>query len=294
MAKQFHYRASVLAGVIVLMALAGCGDDPVPQSATDGAEAPAPSEQAGNPADNGANESTRQAVTSSASERASGSARSGVSSVAGSGARNGELTDPSGYDMYWVYVDWTGNHPDYGKVAERNVGISGNTYDNQTVNEFNRADLVAQERARLESLGARSRNIGFITTNIGGRLGDYDPGYGEFYVDPMSPGSSISFSPTNWQVAREVYKGIDVRHVKLRLTNALDGYVWKLSPAEAEKVIAGLEREGNVGRQIYARAHLQILGVAVKGDMPEMNAKVLSYSLHTERGTLLREVDLNN
>lgn len=261
-----------LAGVAIL-GLVACGDEPEPVSdvaapATPAASASVPSANAGKSTTNTSNQATP-------------------------GTRNGELKDPSGYEMYWVYVDWTGNHPDYGKVAERNVGTSGNTYDGQTVNEFNRADLVAQERARLESLGVPARNTGYITTNIGGRLGDYDPGYGEFYIGPMTPGSSISFSPTNWQMPREAYKGIDILHVKLRLTNALDGYVWKISTEDARRIIALLEQEGNVGRQIYARARLQLLGVAVAGENPEMNAKVLSYTLHSESGAQLADFDLS-
>lgn len=261
-----------LAGVGIL-GLAACGDDPGPESnvtvpATHAEVASFPAANAGTPTADTSNNATP-------------------------GTRGGELNDPSGYDMYWVYVDWTGNHPDYGEAAERNVGRSGNTFDGQTVNEFNRAGLVAQERARLESLGKSARNIGFVTTNIGGRLGDYDPGYGEFYIGPMTPGSFISFSPTNWPVLREAYKGIDIRHVKLRLTNALDGYIWKTSADEASRIIALLEQEGNVGRQIYARARLQLLEVAVTGEMPEMSAQVLSYTLHSESGTQLAEFDLS-
>ncbi len=257
---------------IAMLGLVACSDEPgpvsdVPAPATHPAADPLPATSAGKSRTDTSNQTTP--VT-----------------------RSGELTDPSGYDMYWVYVDWTGNHPDYGAIAER-IGISGGRYNGQTVNEFNRADLVAQERARLESLGASARNIGFITTNIGGRLGDYDPGYGEFYIGPMTPGSSISFSPTNWQVLREVYKGIDILHVKLRLTNALDGYIWKTSAEDASRIIALLEQEGNVGRQIYARARLKLLEVAVAGERPEMNAQVLSYTLHSKSGEQLAEFDLS-
>jgi len=269
---------------LVFVGLAGCGDDPVPVSGDpDAGEVRQ---------DTSASDGQSVAAASTATYAKPAGAKSGAMQQPGQTARSGELTDPNVYDMYWVYVDWTGNHPDYEKAAERNVGMSGNTYDDQTVNEFNRAGFVEKERARLESLGASSRDIGFITTNIGGRLGDYDPGYGEFYVGPLTPGSSISFSPTNWQAARETHKGIDILHVKLRLTNALDGYVWKLSPEKAQEIIGLIEREGNPGRQIYARTRLQIEGVAVAGDRPEMNARILSYTLHTEKGTLLGEFDL--
>jgi len=273
---------------LVFAGLAGCSDEPVPVSGnSDGGEARQDASAGGGQSPEPASTAT---YAKPAADRSGASQKSGQKG--GQTAQSGELVDPSGYDIYWVYVDWSGNHPDYAKAAERNAGIIGSTYNDQTVNEFNRAEFIEMERVRLQSLGASSRGIGFITTNIGGRLGDYDPGYGEFYVGPLTPGSSISFSPTGWQVARETYKGIDVLHVKLRLTNALDGYVWKVSPEKAQEIITLLEREGNPGRQIYARARLQLDGIAVAGDRPEMNARVLSYTLHTEKGTLLGEFDL--
>lgn len=269
---------------LVFAGLAGCDDEPVPVSGNSGGEeARQDAAVSGGPSSESASSDTyaKPAVDGA-----------GATQQGDQAARSGELVDPSGYDMFWVYVDWSGSHPDYLKAAERNAGIIGGTYNDQTVNEFNRAEFIEMERARLESLGASSRGTGFITTNIGGRLGDYDPGYEEFYVGPLTPGSSISFSPTGWQVARDTYRGIDVRHVKLRLTNALDGYVWRVSPQKAQEIITLIEQEGNPGRQIYVRARLQLDGIAVAGDRPEMNARILSYTLHTEKGTLLGEFDL--
>ena len=287
MAKPVPFLANGLIG-LAMLGLAACGD-----------EASSTSDPIATTAKSLAVPAEEKAMATKTAARPAGAAESkpisaiDAASATSTGERSGELIDPSGYDMYWVYVDWSGKHPDYRKAAERNAGVIGGTYDNQTVNEFNRIAFIEKELARLESLGASGRGVGYVTTNIGGKLGDYDPGYGEFYVGPLTPGSSISFSPTNWQVARETYKGIDISHVTLRLTNALDGYVWKVSADEAAGIIAGLEREGNVGRNIYARVRLQLEGV-VMGSNPGMDAKVLSYSLHSQAGTELAEFDLTH
>lgn len=208
--------------------------------------------------------------------------------------RSRELTDPNGDALGWVYLDWSGVDPDLAAAAERNVGRPGTKIDGETVNEFNRAELVAKEQARLQSLFDAHKGVGFLTFNISGNLSDYDPNYGEFYISAFSPGSSVGFG-TFHQNRYSGGTGLKNFSINMKLNNALDAYVWKLTPDEATKVIAAFEREGGATtyRRIYARTKLKILSAeASSAQARSMNTQILSFTLFTQKGTRLGHFDL--
>ncbi|MDY0007802.1 MAG: hypothetical protein RBS22_13355, partial [Spongiibacteraceae bacterium] len=209
-----------------------------------------------------------------------------------------ELVDPDNYTLGWIYYDWSGEDPGLDALAEQRVPRIGN-FDGDTVTEFNRQQFVDKERERLYALYAEGRGVGSIVANITGTLGEYDPGYGEFYIDPFSPGSTITFGPSYNSDRQLAHQALNTRKdfgAGLKFNNALKAYVWKVPPSEAAELIALFERENNPGRKIYARTRLKILGAHSQGpqNRHEIETEVLDYTLFTEAGTELARFDLQN
>ncbi len=204
--------------------------------------------------------------------------------------RTGVLEDPDSFDVRRIYLDWSDEAPDLDGAAGRAVPPIGGTFAGTPVNEFNRAALVAAERERLEGLLDARRGIGTLVTDIGGRLSDYDPGYGEFYVDAFAPGSRFSFPMHADHEAERALPGL---HVTLELENALDAYVWTVAPDQAARLIATLEDEGNPGRRVIARTTVRLTGAQPDaGANRRLIGRITSYVLRTPDGTPLREVTL--
>tara|TARA_Y100001933_G_scaffold264768_1_gene332440 strand:- start:10894 stop:11547 length:654 start_codon:yes stop_codon:yes gene_type:complete len=204
--------------------------------------------------------------------------------------RNGVVADPDSFDVRRIYLDWSGEDAGLDGSADRLVPPIGGTRSGTPVNEFNRASMVAAERQRLEALLSERRGIGTLVTNIGGTLSDYDPGYGEFYVDAFAPGSRFSFPMHADQHAERALPGL---HVTLELENALDAYVWQVASDQAAKLIATLEDEGNASRRVIARTTVRLTGAEKDAGMNRrLIGRITSYTLRTPEGTVLRELTL--
>ncbi len=207
------------------------------------------------------------------------------------GGRTRVLDDPDDDTMGWIYLDWAGIEPDLGEVAERNVGRPGHKYRGQVINEFNRQEFVEAEQERLELLSKSTRGYGYVTVNIRGQLGGYDPEYGEFYIGSFSPGSSVTLGSAFHTTAYSGGTGLDSFLVSMKMKNALDAYIWKATPEEAQKIIGVMEREGATQfRGIYARTRLKILNATLGyGKTREMEGEIQSFTLFTQKGTPLLE-----
>ena len=212
------------------------------------------------------------------------------SAVAPAAERTGVLEDPDSFDVRRIYLDWSGEDAGLDGSAERLVPPIGGTRFGTPVNEFNRASLVAAERQRLEALLNARRGIGTLVTDIGGTLSDYDPGYGEFYVDVFAPGSRFSFPMHADQQAERALPGLQVT---LELENALDAYVWQVASDQAAKLIATLEDEGNASRRVIARTTVRLTRAEKDAGMNRrLIGTITSYVLRTAEGTVLRELTL--
>ncbi|GAB4142429.1 MAG: hypothetical protein Tsb0016_10730 [Sphingomonadales bacterium] len=297
MAAMAFFRQALVASLAAGMLL-GCGqggDDQDQANAGGGTAAPAASSaNAQGSGQSGGDVGVTAAATKGGVSTSSTAPAAMAVDAAPAGDRSRELTDPNGDALGWVYLDWSGTDPELAAAAERNVGRPGTKIDGETVNEFNRAELVAKEQARLQSLFDAHKGVGFLTFNISGNLSDYDPNYGEFYISAFSPGSSVGFG-TFHQNRYSGGTGLKNFSINMKLNNALDAYVWKLTPDEAAKVIAAFEREGGATtyRRIYARTKLKILSAeASSAQARSMNAQILSFTLFTQKGTRLGHFDL--
>lgn len=281
------FRSGALAALSAAMVLWGCGQQ-------DGESGEAGNTSVPQAANGAANDTAADAAAPAASgvkTAASPAAPNAVNSAPAS-SRTRELTDPNGDALGWVYLDWSGVDPKLAEVAQRNVPLQGKI-DGEIVNEFNRAELVAKEHARLQSLFDAHKGVGFVTFNIRGNLSAYDPNYGEFYISAFSPGSSVGFG-TFHQNRYSGGTGLANFSINLKLSNALDAYVWKVTADEAAKVIAAFEREGVAGtRGVYARTKLKILDAeASTAQSRAMNTQIMSFTLFTQQGTRLGHFDL--
>jgi len=204
--------------------------------------------------------------------------------------RTGVLEDPDSFDVRRIYLAWSGEDAGLDGSADRAVPPIGGTHFGTSVNEFNRASLVAAETQRLQGLLDARRGIGTLVTDIGGRLSDYDPGYGEFYLDAFAPGSRLSFPMHADQQAERALPGL---HVTLELENALDAYVWKVSSDQAARLIAALEDEGNATRRVIARTTVRLTRAEKDAGMNRrLLGRITAYTLRTPEGTVLRELTL--
>ena len=149
-----------------------------------------------------------------------------------------------------------------------------------TVNQFNRAEVVAKELERLQRLYEQDaeKNVGFITTNIRGKVSQYDPVYGELYLDSFAPGRVLNFHIDG--KSRQDNKGIDVISGQMEFTNSLEAFVWKVSPEQAEAVEHVFESLLMNRRNYFARTRVQIVGASQESGT--LQGKVLSYELYTD------------
>jgi hypothetical protein len=135
------------------------------------------------------------------------------------------------------------------------------------------------------------RGIGTLVTDIGGYLSEFDPVYGEFYVDVFAPGRTFSF-PQHQD--HSVLRHLSALNVSMQLEETLDAYVWKVTPEQAAEIIGTFEDESNSGRRrVVARATIRITGArADSGFDRRLMGELTSYTLRTREGTLLREFAL--
>lgn len=171
------------------------------------------------------------------------------------------LRDPTGETVVWAFYQLAGLEPDFEPLVVKRMR------NERDVNEFNRAQIMAEKEQELRTEFAAAAGYTHMTVNLSSGLSQYDPTYEEYYLSAMGPGSYLSFH------------GHDQR-VDVRLINAEDGSVWSLPPQEAEKVASVLGGGGH-NRQVSLRLELELGETIPTGNGGELHAKILRLGIYT-------------
>ena len=156
-------------------------------------------------------------------------------------ARTKVVADPSELDVLMVFYDWLGQEPPVSKWAEQEWKV-------RSSDEFRKAGNQAEVENNLRSMFSSLKDTGTVKVNINAQLSEYDPKYGEYYIDAFAPGHSLQFGKYNEQV-------------QIQVLNASDAYAWKLAAADAQRVL-----ERNRMRMVTIGAELKIRGARRSGD----------------------------
>jgi hypothetical protein len=235
----------VLASVAAATLLAsGCGASQAP-AATGTA-------QAATPAAAGAPRTT--------AARAAAADPAPAGDTGGLAGRTGELTNPDNPTMVFLYHDLAGIAAPIEQWVEN---------DNRV--RFARGpDKAAQRtvvRSELQAGMAGVRGVGVIHLTLNGRLSDYDPAYGEFTIDALSPGSVVTFKAFN-------------ENVGLKFANGLDAQTWAVPADKAHAIEDLIGRNAGISLEIA----LRIDKVQPGPGGGTIIADVMSYQMRDPRG----------
>jgi hypothetical protein len=175
-------------------------------------------------------------------------------------ARAGDLTDPDGTTMVYLYHD----------LAHVPAPVDDWVEEDSRVKLAAPIDKAARRTAvRAEIAGglAAVQKIGVLHLSLNANLSDYDPSYGEFTVRAFAPSSILSFSGFGEKVS-------------LKFDNARAAQTWKVPAADAQDVRDQIGISGN----IVADATLRIIAVQPESGGGSITVRIIEYKLRDERG----------
>jgi len=196
-------------------------------------------------------------------------------SAAGASSPPREIIAPDDETIVWIFLARAGVTPPIAEWARAHVRSQGYTYD-PPVNEFNRQEYIDAAARDLQARFDATRDVGIVTLNVRARLSEYDPGYGEFYIDAFAPGHYLTFQALGQEVA-------------VKPTNATAAYTWKVPPEQARLIAERLGSYRSV--TITARLELQDALRGAKGG--SINARILTYAILDEKGRAIGNIDLS-
>ena len=240
--------------LMVALALAGCGDD----AANDARAAVAA------PAIDGA--APGQPAGGQPAAAAAPAPMQGASAAVGAAAVDGgrELAHPEGLQMLLFAYRLEGRVPPIGEWAAAQQRV-------RSANEFERGEVLREERARLQAVYDGTAQVGRLRMNVGASFSEYDASRGGYYLNAFTPGSLFTFS------ARP--DGSRSETVSLRIDNPGELNFWALDPAAAQEL---LTKNGGQ-RNVTLDARLRITGVSRRSDGPVLSATLLGYTIISTR-----------
>jgi hypothetical protein len=178
-------------------------------------------------------------------------------------ARTRVAVNPDATTMVLLYFDLAGIDPPIDRWVE----------DDRRVQTARPADKAAQRnavRAELEAAFAAVRNIGRLRLSVSNAgLSDYDPGYQEFTIGALSPGSQFDYKALSHGVTVQFVNGETAQH-------------WSVPTAQAELV---RDRTARGGTQLDVQ--LRIAGVQPGAGGGTILTSIQSYELRAPDGSTL-------
>lgn len=242
---------------VALLALPACG-------AGDGAATAA---VAAGPAEGGSSGSQPQPDPSAAAT-APGVLAAGVGAAADTPAGFGtrELAHPEDLQMLLLGYRLEGRQPPIAEWAAAQHSVA-------TANEFERAEALKREQARLQAVYDGTEGVGLLRMNVNARLSEYDGSRGGYYLDAYTAGSVFRFS------TRPAPGRFQEETVSLRIDNPGELNFWALDPAAAQEALA----KNGGQRDVSLDSRLRITGVSRRSDGPELSATLQGYTIVSSR-----------
>lgn len=241
----------------VLLFVAGCGGKPAgnsPAPAAGGAAAPA------------ATTGTAPAAAMSGNATGTPAALGGQGAFAG---RTGQLVNPDNSTMVFLYYDLAGIPAPIENWVEADSRVA---YAPGAEKAANRKTVTAELKAAAKSV----HDIGVLHLTMAANLSAYDPTYGEFTVQALSPSQEVLFKAFGQQVS-------------LRFANGRAAQTWKVPAADAQAI------RDKIGQVSYVSLDvtLNIIGVLPAPGGGAINTNVVDYELRdNQSGALLARVQV--
>lgn len=182
--------------------------------------------------------------------------------------RTGELVNPDEQTMVFLYYDLAGLAPPIESWISEDSDV-----------RYGPADAKPARREELRSAYAAAqasvRNVGRLRLTVNSNLSDYDPSYGEFIVQALSPGSTYSFRAFS-------------RTVTLRLGNGQQAQRWAVPAEEAQRIKDHVPYLQGTQLDVV----LQITGVQPGTDGGSLTANVLSYEVRDRSAGVIGRVQV--
>ncbi|MCK5745420.1 MAG: hypothetical protein KAH44_04360 [Oricola sp.] len=149
-------------------------------------------------------------------------------------------------------------------------------YDVIRADEFNKAQKLAEETARLAAIYEATEHVGYLQYRLRSQLSQYDGAKGGYYLTAFSPGQQTTFS------GRE--------SVSVQLDNMSDAFFWAMGAAEAQEILAHTSRNVTIDVKVrLTGTERRSSGILIKGRIAEYG--VYSQRYNDER--LLAQFDLD-
>jgi hypothetical protein len=187
-------------------------------------------------------------------------------------ARTGVAIDPADDTIGWIAVDWLDIAVPKTEWTEEIVSRQAG------VNEFSTDEAVEREATNLDRARTAGAQIGQIRLTIEGTLSNYDAEYGEFYVQPFSPGSRLPFRPFARMTRNPFPDGVEIR-----FRNGSEASVWKVDRSTAERIADQL----GYGRYVRLETSLAIAEVNATGRGAAIITDVQRYQVFSRDGERL-------
>jgi len=176
------------------------------------------------------------------------------------GARTGELVNPDGNAVVFLYYDLAGIPVPVDRFVEEDSRV-------KAAQPLDKAARRAEIKPEIESGAAGVQGVGILRVSLNSAgLSDYDPTYGEFTVRALAPSSVLPFEALG-------------QRVSVRFGNAKTAQIWRVPEVEARKIRDKIGPGSNVSLDLT----LKITGVQPSPGGGTIIADVVEYEMRETR-----------
>lgn len=252
-ASERRRRVRTVLLALILAGTAGCGGDARSGAAQAG---PARGTQARTPGATAAGAAA--GVGAAAAEDAAGSA----AGAGGTGIGTRVLSHPDDLQLVLLGYRLRGSQPPIADWAVAQHAVV-------RANEFERANVVRQEQARLQGIYDSTADVGRLRFDVRAQLSEYDGARGGYYLDAFAPGSVFNFS------ARIAAHPFTEESITLQVQNEEELNFWPLDAAAAQEAL----RRNNGMRNVVLDSQFRVLGVAQRSGGPVILLRLQRYAI---------------
>lgn len=253
-ASEPRRPARTLLLALMLAGSAGCGGDA--QSGAVQTAGPARGTQAQAPG--AAAAGAAAGVGAAAAEGAAGSA----AGAGGTGIGTRLLSHPDDLQLVLLGYRLRGSQPPIADWAAAQHAVV-------RANEFERANVIRQEQARLQGIHDSTADVGRLRFDVRAQLSEYDGARGGYYLDAFAPGSVFNFS------ARIAAHPFTEESITLQVQNEEELNFWPLDAAAAQEVL----RRNDGMRNVVLDSQFRVLGVAQRSGGPVILLRLQRYAI---------------
>lgn len=135
--------------------------------------------------------------------------------------------------------------------------------DVRRANEFEKADRLREETARLAAVYETVKTAGFLQLRLRSQLSQYDGVKGGYYLTAFSPGRQTTFD------GREP--------VNLQLTNMSDAFFWSVKVPRAQDILE------QTGRNVSIDVTVRLTGSERRSSGLVVKGRIETYGIYSQR-----------